>query len=452
MQTVDVVVVGAGPTGENVADRAVGGGLTALVVEAERVGGECSYWACMPSKALLRPVHALRAARRVAGAREAVTGELDAAAVLARRDSFTHCLDDSGQVAWLEGAGIGLVRGHGRLVGERRVEVTAADGAVVEVEARVAVVLATGTTAAVPPVPGLREAHPWTSREATSASPRARAAGGAWAPAWWGWRWRRPGTASAPTWSSSTAASGCCRGWSPSPASCSRSSCARTASTLRSGVEVVRVEREGTGPVTAHLSDGTAVTGDELLVAAGRRPATTDLGLDVVGLEPGASVPVDDSLQVDGVPWLYAAGDVNGRVLLTHQGKYQARVCGDAIVARSRGQEPDYLAEADDAMVPQVVFTDPEVASVGLTTARPRSAGCGSAPSSTTSAPSPAGRCTPTATAAAPAWSSTRTAAWSSGRRSSARTSPTCSTAPRSRSWARCRCGGCATPCRPTRR
>ena len=137
---------------------------------------------------------------------------------------------------------------------------------------------------------------------------------------------------------------------------------------LRLGSAAVRVERTGTsGPVTVHLADGGSVTGDELLVAAGRSPATTDLGLDVVGLEPGAYVPVDDSLRVDGVPWLHAAGDVNGRVLLTHQGKYQARVCGDAIVARSRGEEPTYLAEADDAMVPQVMFTDPEVASVGLT-------------------------------------------------------------------------------------
>jgi dihydrolipoamide dehydrogenase len=140
---------------------------------------------------------------------------------------------------------------------------------------------------------------------------------------------------------------------------------------LRLGVSAEHVHRDGsTGPVTVRLSDGVELTGDELLVAAGRRPATTDLGLEVVDLEPGASVPVDDSLLVPGVPWLYAAGDVNGRVLLTHQGKYQGRVAGDAIVARSRGEESAYLAEADHTMVPQVIFTDPEVASVGLTEAQ----------------------------------------------------------------------------------
>ncbi len=370
MQTVDVIVVGAGPTGENVADRAVRGGLTALVVEAERVGGECSYWACMPSKALLRPVHALRAARRVAGAREAVTGDLDVPSVLARRDSFTSGYDDSGQVSWLEGAGIGLVRGHGRLVGERRVDVTGADGAVVQLEARVAVVLATGTTAAVPPVPGLAEARPWTSREATSASRvpgrlvvlGAGVVGLEMAQAWRGLGSEvvvlDRGERLLPR-------------QEPFAGDLVEQQLREDGVDVRHGTTVSRVERpvDG-GPVTVHLGDGSSLTGDELLVAAGRRPATTDLGLDVVGLEPGASVPVDDSLRVAAVDWLYAAGDVNGRALLTHQGKYQARVCGDAVVARSRGQEPEYLAEADDAMVPQVMFTDPEVASVGLTSAQ----------------------------------------------------------------------------------
>ena len=367
MQTVDVVVVGAGPVGENVADRVVRGGLTALVVEAELVGGECSYWACMPSKALLRPVHALRAATRVAGSREAVTGSIDVAAVLARRDSFTSGMDDAGQVSWLEGAGIGLVRGHGRLVGERRVDVTGPEGQVVQIEARVAVVLATGTTAAVPRVPGLREAAPWTSREATAASQvpgrlvvmGAGVVGLEMAQAWHGLGSEvvvlARGERLLPR-------------LEPFVGELLADQLREDGVDLRLGSAAVRVERTGTsGPVTVHLADGGSVTGDELLVAAGRSPATTDLGLDVVGLEPGAYVPVDDSMRVDGVPWLHAAGDVNGRVLLTHQGKYQARVCGDAIVARSRCQEPSYLAEADDAMVPQVMFTDPEVASVGLT-------------------------------------------------------------------------------------
>ncbi|MBC8093092.1 MAG: NAD(P)/FAD-dependent oxidoreductase, partial [Pseudonocardia sp.] len=168
METVDVVVIGAGPVGENVAARIVAGGLSAVVVEAELVGGECSYWACMPSKAMLRSVHALRAAQRLPGVREAVTGRLDVKAVLARRDDFTSHHDDSSQVAWLDGAGVTLVRGPGRLVGERSVVVNTPTGDV-SLQARHAVVLATGTTASIPPVPGLREAAPWTSREVTNA-------------------------------------------------------------------------------------------------------------------------------------------------------------------------------------------------------------------------------------------------------------------------------------------
>jgi dihydrolipoamide dehydrogenase len=163
----DVVVIGAGPVGENVADYARKGGLSVVVVERELVGGECSYWACIPSKALLRPVHALAAARRVAGAAQAVTGPLDAAAVLARRDAFVHGFDDAGQVGWLEGAGIALVRGVGRLAGERRVVVDTATGAV-QLAARRAVVVCTGSAAVLPPVPGLEQAQPWTSREVTA--------------------------------------------------------------------------------------------------------------------------------------------------------------------------------------------------------------------------------------------------------------------------------------------
>lgn len=164
----DLVVIGAGPVGENVADRAVKGGLTAVIVESELVGGECSYWACMPSKALLRAGSALDAARSVGGAREAVTRDLDVAGVLARRDGITHDWNDSSQVEWLQGAGIDLVRGHGRLAGEKRVEVTDADGATTTLVARHAVAVCTGTAALLPDIPGLADASPWTSREATS--------------------------------------------------------------------------------------------------------------------------------------------------------------------------------------------------------------------------------------------------------------------------------------------
>src|SRR5690606_9452807 len=153
----DLIVLGGGPGGENVADRAVQGGLTAVIVESELVGGECSYWACTPSKALLRPGHALRAAQSVAGV---TGGRLDPAAVLARRDSFTAHWSDDGQVDWLRSAGIDLVRGHGRLSGEREVTVETGDGDRV-LRARHAVVISTGSDASIPGIPGLAEAEPW---------------------------------------------------------------------------------------------------------------------------------------------------------------------------------------------------------------------------------------------------------------------------------------------------
>src|SRR3954452_4718152 len=168
-QTYDVVVLGAGSTGENVADIAVRGGLTAVLVENELVGGDCSYWACMPSKALLRGTEVLAEARAVDGAKQAVTGDQDVSATLARRDDFTSHWDDAGQVQWVDGAGIGLVRGRGRLAGEKRVVVTAPGGAEVVLLARHAVAVCSGSRAVVPPVEGLADVQPWTPREATSA-------------------------------------------------------------------------------------------------------------------------------------------------------------------------------------------------------------------------------------------------------------------------------------------
>jgi pyruvate/2-oxoglutarate dehydrogenase complex dihydrolipoamide dehydrogenase (E3) component len=367
VQTYDVVVIGAGPTGENVADRVVKGGLSAVVVESELVGGECSYWACIPSKALLRPLHALRAARRLPGAREAVTGGVDVAAVLARRDAFVNGHDDAGQVRWLDSAHIDLVRGHGRLAGPRRVDVDHADGTTTQLQARLAVVVATGTTAAVPPVRGLREARPWTSREATTAGSvpdHLVVMGGGVVALEMAQAWRGLG-------SRVTVLE---RGerllprLEPFAGELLLDALREDGVEVRLGASVVAVERGADGgPVTVRLADGGTVEGDELLVAVGREPATSDLGLETVGLVPGTWLQVDDTMLADGSDWLYAAGDVNHRVLLTHQGKYQARVAGDAIVARARGEEPSYVAEADHHAVPQVIFTDPEVAAVGLT-------------------------------------------------------------------------------------
>lgn len=374
--TYDVVVIGAGSTGENVADYAHAGGLSAALVEHHLVGGACSYYACMPSKALLRPGSALAAARRVDGAQQAVTGGLDAAAVLGRRTAFTHAWDDRAQVRWAQEAGLALLRGHGRLAGERTVVVTADDGERA-VRARHAVVLATGSEPTVPPVEGLAGSRWWTTADATTAATvpgRLLVLGAGVAGAELAQAFARLGSR-VTLLARSRVLSGM-----PAPAA------ALVAEGLAGdGVDVhtgtaVRADRpEGdTGPVVLHLEDGTALVGDELLVATGRQPRTTGLGLETVGVEPGEPAVVDDSGRVTAVPdgWLYAAGDVTGRAPQTHHGKYAARVVGDAVAARAAGRlggqvQPwsRFAATADHAARTQVVFTDPEVAQVGLTAA-----------------------------------------------------------------------------------
>jgi dihydrolipoamide dehydrogenase len=379
----DVVVVGGGPTGENVASRVVAGGMSVVLVEHELLGGECSYWACMPSKALLRDTEVLAEARALPGAAAALDGPVDVRAVLERRDAFTSHWRDDGQVAWAHGAGVEVVRGHGRLAGERRVVVDGAyDGqAPRELLARHAVVLATGTLAAVPPVPGLREARPWTSREATSAQrvpEHLVVLGGGVVGCEMATAWSRLGARVTVL----DRGDRLLAGLEPFAGELVAQALRDGGVDVRHGTSAASVRRDGDGPTTVVLDDGSEVTGDALLVATGRRAATADVGLEVVGLEPGSSVEVDDTLRVAGVPWLYAAGDCNGRSLLTHMGKYQARCCADAVIARARGEDVDasarwapWTATADHGATPSVVFTDPQVASVGLTEERARAAG-----------------------------------------------------------------------------
>jgi pyruvate/2-oxoglutarate dehydrogenase complex dihydrolipoamide dehydrogenase (E3) component len=368
----DVIVLGAGSTGTNVAWYARDNDLSCAVVETERVGGECSYWACMPSKALLVPLHAVAAARRLPGAAGAVSGQVDVEAVLDRRDEFISHLDDSSQASWLDSVGADLVRGTGRLVGPKQVQVTAQDGSTRRMTARLGVVVATGTRAAVPPVEGLREITSWDNRDVTTAKQipaRLLVLGGGVVGVEMAQAYRGLGAEQVTVIEMGDRL---LANYEPWVGEVLADVFADAGIAVLTGRKATRAERDGTdGPVTLTLDDGTRLVGDEVLVAAGRTYNTDDIGLETVGLSPGGPLEVDDQLRVTAVQdgWLYAAGDVNGRALLTHMGKYQARQVGDVLAGK------DVSAWADHTAVPQVVFTDPEIAAVGLTEKLARDAG-----------------------------------------------------------------------------
>lgn len=388
---VDVVVIGGGAVGENLAGRTAAAGLKTILVEKDLVGGECSYWACMPSKALLRPGTALAAARRVEGARQAATGVLDREAVLARRTAFTSDWKDTSQVEWVRGAGIELLRGTAHLAGIKQVEV-ATDEGTTAIEARHAVVLATGSAPTVPPVPGLDEVTFWGTREATAAREVPRSLlvlGGGVSGVELAQAFARLG---------STVTLAARRGLLsayPEPAQRLVEAALRADGVdvrLHTATDSVTREEDGVRAQFTVADDGgtgasavSPVSAERLLVATGRRPALAALGLEQVGLVP-EELTVDATGLVAGCPgqWLYAVGDAAGKVLLTHQGKYEARAAGDAIAARAAGglaagEEPEpwskYTATADERAVPSVVFTDPEVAMVGLTLEKARERG-----------------------------------------------------------------------------
>src|SRR5918992_236523 len=438
----DAVVIGSGPSGRTVSQRLAKNSFSVALVENELVGGDCAYWACIPSKALLRPPEALTEARKVDGSRQAAQGQLSVESTSARRDTFVDNWRDDNLTKRLREDGVEIIRGQGKLDGPRRVIVVLSNNkdstgrdninnnnsrALTKVlVANHAVVLSTGSSAVIPSeIQGLAEAHPWTSRNATSAkkAPRSLAIIGdgavacEMAHAWWALGAREVVMISRH--------SRILDKYEPLVSDRLAKAFKQRGISIYNNVNVREVKRinsgnaskqeNGGGSVQIMLDDGNTIAAEEVLVAVGRKPNTDKVGLETVGLEPGNWLDTDDTClvkRVDGGSgeWLYAVGDINHRALLTHVGKYQARACSTAIITRATGTHNiisnnnnnyhhdnsgldssdtsnrnnaannttfdhgnTWLATSDHMAVPQVIFTDPQIASVGLTEESARS-------------------------------------------------------------------------------
>ncbi len=363
----DAIVLGAGPSGEVCAGRLADAGWRVAIVERDLIGGECSYYACMPSKALLRPADVLAEAKRIPGVPTG-HGELEPDLVLSRRDEVIHERDDSGQLPWLEEREIELFRGDARFAGERRIAV--GDDVL---SAEKAIVVATGSKAAIPPIDGLDgldRAKVWNNRDATTAMqvPESMIVLGG----------GPVGSELSQAWASLGAEVTLVEGGEHllsreetfAGEEVARSLRENFGVDVRTGTKVESVEAGGAG-VIAHLSGGDSVKATTILIAVGRTPHTADLDLEAAGVTPNdhGYLDTDDRLRVGGREWLYAIGDVNGRALFTHMGKYQAWVTAENLLDR------DTEAVAEGIGSPRVTFTDPQVAAAGKTLDQAREAG-----------------------------------------------------------------------------
>lgn len=382
--TYDAIVIGSGPAGRTASAELTRAGFSVALIESELVGGDCHYWACVPSKALLRPSEALEEAAHIEGASQSVGSRpVSTQAVFARRDRFVDNWVDEKMQRSLEKAGVTVIHGRGELVGPKQVSVTPSVNskeALLRMTARHAVVLSTGSSTAFPEIDGLAESNPWNSRNATGIHevPHSLAILGMGPVAC------EMATAMSSLGTTEITIIG--REDRPLPRNEPFVGERLMQTFLSRGIKVLtnkrvlRVKRTHgkSGQFEIMLHDGSRVMADQLLVATGRKPNTDSLGLESVGLKSGEWLEVDDTCLVRGVDggWLYAVGDINRRALLTHVGKYQARACASAIIARSKNHDASdsggLLATSDRDYVPQVVFTNPEVAAVGLTEARAR--------------------------------------------------------------------------------
>ncbi|OBB68016.1 NAD(P)/FAD-dependent oxidoreductase [Mycobacterium sp. 852014-50255_SCH5639931] len=365
----DVVVVGGGVGGVAAVRKLASAGFAVALIEDRLVAGECHYWGCNPSKTLLRPIEVFNLAKAVPGVREVVSEEgLDIAAVFAKRDAIIEHLSDQDRTASLRQAGVAVFQGFGRLSGERTVRVTCADKTQAVLEARHAVVVATGTRPNVPEIPGLAQARPWTNRDLTTMTevpPRALVVGGG--PVGVEFATILTGLGSAVTLLARGNA--LLPGCEPEARDLVAQSLRSKGVTIHFDTELSAVSRPvAGGPVTATF-DGQAIEVDEVVLAAGRRTNTDDIGLETLGLPSGGFVSVNDHLQAVGVvgDWLYALGDTTGRARLSHISTYHGHLVAEIIAARAAGRElrENELAARDAGSLAQVIFTEPQVVRAG---------------------------------------------------------------------------------------